>query len=91
MSTKARELLGVSERRSGRARVPSLKLRESEPPSKGKGKETDEPRLSEVRMSSEQIEQPGVYMLGVMRDGAYLHSLQNAYPDSRRPAPFTPN
>ena len=37
MSTKARELLGVSERRSGRARVPSLKLRESEPPSKGKG------------------------------------------------------
>ncbi|TBU42836.1 hypothetical protein BD309DRAFT_1081132 [Dichomitus squalens] len=36
MSTKARELLGVSERRSGRTRVPSLKLRESEPPSKGK-------------------------------------------------------
>ncbi|KAI1796521.1 hypothetical protein LXA43DRAFT_987999 [Ganoderma leucocontextum] len=36
MSTKARELLGVSERRSSRTRVPSLKLRESEPPSKGK-------------------------------------------------------
>ena len=36
MSTKARELLGVSERRSSRTRVPTLKLRESEPPSKGK-------------------------------------------------------
>nr|VWO98317.1 Integral membrane protein [Ganoderma boninense] len=36
MSTKARELLGVSGRRSSRTRVPTLKLRESEPPSKGK-------------------------------------------------------
>ena len=36
MSTKARELLGMNERRSGRARVLTLKLRESEPPSKGR-------------------------------------------------------
>ncbi|KAI0718987.1 hypothetical protein C8T65DRAFT_716723 [Cerioporus squamosus] len=37
MSNEARKLLGVRERRSGRARVPSLKMRESEPPSKGRG------------------------------------------------------
>ncbi|RPD78165.1 hypothetical protein L226DRAFT_457657 [Lentinus tigrinus ALCF2SS1-7] len=37
MSNEARKLLGVRERRSGRARVPSLKMRESEPPPKGKG------------------------------------------------------
>ncbi|KAI0326536.1 hypothetical protein GY45DRAFT_1310315 [Cubamyces sp. BRFM 1775] len=36
MSSKARELLGVNERRSERARRPSLKLRESEPPPKVK-------------------------------------------------------
>ncbi|OSD04087.1 hypothetical protein PYCCODRAFT_1364760 [Trametes coccinea BRFM310] len=34
MSSKARELLGVQERRSERTRRPSLKLRESEPPPK---------------------------------------------------------
>ncbi|KAI0644749.1 hypothetical protein C8Q79DRAFT_1011763 [Trametes meyenii] len=34
MSTKAKELLGVNERRSERNRRPSLKLRESEPPPK---------------------------------------------------------
>lgn len=37
MSNKARELLGMKERRSSRTRVPSLKMRESEPPPKGKG------------------------------------------------------
>ncbi|TFK78433.1 hypothetical protein K466DRAFT_606989 [Polyporus arcularius HHB13444] len=37
MSNQARKLLGVRERRSSRARIPSLKMRESEPPSKGRG------------------------------------------------------
>ncbi|TFK85357.1 hypothetical protein K466DRAFT_526041 [Polyporus arcularius HHB13444] len=37
MSNQARKLLGVRERRSSRARVPSLKMRESEPPCKGRG------------------------------------------------------
>ncbi|KAI8994041.1 hypothetical protein BD414DRAFT_481210 [Trametes punicea] len=36
MSSKAKELLGVNERRSERTRRPSLKLRESEPPPKTK-------------------------------------------------------
>ncbi|KAI0829727.1 hypothetical protein BC628DRAFT_1314462 [Trametes gibbosa] len=36
MSSKAKELLGVNERRSERTRRPSLKLRESEPPPKVK-------------------------------------------------------
>ena len=52
MSTKARELLGVSERRSGRARVPSLKLRESEPPSKGQSSSASNAPVSSASASS---------------------------------------
>ncbi|KAI0743722.1 hypothetical protein C8Q80DRAFT_856610 [Daedaleopsis nitida] len=38
MSNKARRLLGVRERRSSRTRIPSLKMRESEPPPATKSK-----------------------------------------------------
>ncbi len=37
--------------------------------SKGKMREDDEPRLSEVRLRSESIVQKGTYVLGVIRDG----------------------
>ncbi len=37
MSNVARKLLGVRERRSSRTRIPSAKMRASEPPPKGKG------------------------------------------------------
>ncbi|KAF7320250.1 hypothetical protein MKEN_00809600 [Mycena kentingensis (nom. inval.)] len=47
---------------------------------KGKGRETDEPRLTEVRMRSEQIQQPSVYMLGIMRDGQlHLHPISETH------------
>jgi DNA-directed RNA polymerase III subunit RPC5 len=36
---------------------------------RGKGREDEEPRLSEVRLRSEEIPQRGVYMLGIVRDG----------------------
>jgi len=35
---------------------------------KGKLKEGEEPRLAEVRMRSEQIQQRGVHMLGIVRN-----------------------
>ena len=35
-----------------------------------------EPRLSEVRLRSEEVPHKGVYMLGVVREGAYLVPLQ---------------
>jgi DNA-directed RNA polymerase III subunit RPC5 len=38
-------------------------------PGKAKQKEGEDPRLTEVRMRSEQIRQKGVHMLGVVRDG----------------------
>jgi DNA-directed RNA polymerase III subunit RPC5 len=36
---------------------------------KGKGREDEEPRLSEVRLRSDEIPQKGVYMLGIVREG----------------------
>jgi DNA-directed RNA polymerase III subunit RPC5 len=35
-------------------------------------REVIEPRLSEVRMQSEQIGQRGIYMLGIVRDGVHI-------------------
>ncbi|KAI0358754.1 hypothetical protein OH77DRAFT_1421217 [Trametes cingulata] len=49
MSSKAKELLGVNERRSERTRRPSLKLRESEPPPKTK---PSTPPLAKAPVSS---------------------------------------
>lgn len=37
---------------------------------KVKTREGEEPRLSEVRMQSEHVAHKGVYMLGIVRDGA---------------------
>ena len=36
---------------------------------RGKEREVEEPRLSEIRLRSEEIPQRGVHMLGIVRDG----------------------
>ncbi|TEB39240.1 hypothetical protein FA13DRAFT_1725217, partial [Coprinellus micaceus] len=49
--------------------VPKVKVREGE-----------EPRLSEIRMRSEEIAQRNVYMLGIVRDGKlHLHPVTEAH------------
>ena len=47
---------------------------------KAKQREGEEPKLSEVRLRSEQVPQVGSYVLGVVRDGAWL-SLTYIYAD----------
>ncbi len=37
--------------------------------SKGKQREVEDPRLSEIRMRSEQVPRTGAYVLGVVREG----------------------
>ncbi|KAJ6509326.1 DNA-directed RNA polymerase III subunit Rpc5 [Mycena vitilis] len=54
--------------------------REKNQESKGKGKEGQEPRLNEVRMRSEQIQQKGAHMLGIVRDGQlHLHPISETH------------
>ncbi|KAJ6574904.1 DNA-directed RNA polymerase III subunit Rpc5 [Mycena capillaripes] len=54
--------------------------REKNQESKSKGREGDEPRLSEVRMRSEQIQQKGSHMLGIVRDGQlHLHPISETH------------
>ncbi|KAJ7431820.1 DNA-directed RNA polymerase III subunit Rpc5 [Mycena galericulata] len=54
--------------------------REKNQESKGKGREGDEPRLNEVRMRSEQIQQKGSHMLGIVRDGQlHLHPISETH------------
>ncbi|KAJ7783559.1 DNA-directed RNA polymerase III subunit Rpc5 [Mycena maculata] len=54
--------------------------REKNQESKGKGREADEPRLNEVRMRSEQIQQKGAHMLGIVRDGQlHLHPISETH------------
>ena len=53
----------------GTARLEDDKERHQEP--KVKQREGEQPRLSEVRMSSEEIPRAGTYMLGVVRNGMY--------------------
>ncbi|KAJ6519619.1 DNA-directed RNA polymerase III subunit Rpc5 [Mycena sanguinolenta] len=65
-------------RELGAARVEDDREKNQE--SKGKGREGDEPRLSEVRMRSEQIEQKGAHMLGIVRDGQlHLHPISETH------------
>jgi len=45
--------------------------REQSHDSKGKVKEDEEPRLSDVRLKSEEIPQRAVYILGIVRDGEF--------------------
>src|SRR5258707_11987534 len=45
--------------------------REQSHDSKGKVKEDEEPRLSDVRLKSEEIPQRAVYILGIVRDGKF--------------------
>ena len=54
----------------GAARLEDDKVKNQE--SKMKQREGEQPRLSEVRMSSEEIPHTGKYMLGVVRNGASL-------------------
>jgi len=51
----------------GAAQVEDDREKNQEP--KGKKREGEEPRLSEIRMQSEEVPQRGNYMLGVVRDG----------------------
>ncbi|KAJ7900130.1 Sin-like protein conserved region-domain-containing protein [Mycena olivaceomarginata] len=54
--------------------------REKNQESKGKEREGQEPRLSEVRMRSEQIQQKGAHMLGIVRDGQlHLHPISETH------------
>ncbi|KAF8475436.1 DNA-directed RNA polymerase III subunit Rpc5 [Gautieria morchelliformis] len=47
---------------------------------KNKQKEGEEPRLSEVRMSSERVPERGDYMLGIVRDGhLHLHPISETH------------
>ena len=52
----------------GSARVDDDKEKNQEEP-KVKQREGEEPRLSEVRMRSEQVPHMGAYVLGVLREG----------------------
>jgi len=46
----------------------------------GKGKETGDPRLTEVRLRSEHIPSKGVYILGIVRDGRlHLHPINETH------------
>jgi DNA-directed RNA polymerase-3 subunit RPC5 len=67
-------------RELGAARVDDDREKNQE--SKGKAREDNEPRLNEVRMRSEQIQQKGSYMLGIVRDGRFSHF--HSFPRSMR-------
>jgi DNA-directed RNA polymerase-3 subunit RPC5 len=45
--------------------------REKNQDARGKGHEDEQPRLSEVRLRSEEIPRRGVHMLGIVRDGTF--------------------
>ncbi|KAI0361766.1 hypothetical protein OH77DRAFT_1418032 [Trametes cingulata] len=63
----------------GAARVEDDKEKNQELP-KVKQREGEEPRLSEVRMRSEQIPQSGTYVLGVLREGhLHLHPISETH------------
>lgn len=54
----------------GAARVTDDRERNQEPVQKGKQREVEEHRLSEVRLRGEAVSHNGAYVLGIMRDGA---------------------
>ncbi|KAI9057101.1 hypothetical protein FKP32DRAFT_1661666 [Trametes sanguinea] len=63
----------------GAARVEDDKEKNQELP-KVKQREGEEPRLTEVRMRSEQVPQMGVYVLGVLREGRlHLHPISETH------------
>ncbi|KAF7306737.1 hypothetical protein MIND_00465400 [Mycena indigotica] len=75
--TRAEVWNGERARELGAARVEDDREKNQEITTKGRA---DEPRLSEVRMRSEPIEQPGTYMLGIMRDGQlHLHPIAETH------------
>lgn len=55
----------------GAARVADDKEKNEDSAVKGKQREDEEPRLSEIRMRSEQVPHNGAYVLGVLRDGKW--------------------
>ncbi|KAI0779632.1 hypothetical protein C8Q74DRAFT_1316171 [Fomes fomentarius] len=58
MSNEARKLLGVRERRSSRTRIPSAKMRASEPPPKGKGSSVNGSSNAPVSTASASSDPP---------------------------------
>lgn len=63
----------------GAARATDDKERNQEPIQKGKQREVEEHRLSEVRLRGEAVPHNGAYVLGVMRDGASLNCVDPAH------------
>ncbi|KAG5349884.1 hypothetical protein C0989_001423 [Termitomyces sp. Mn162] len=53
--------------------------REKNQETKGKERSGEEPRLSEVRMQSEEVPQKGTYMLGIVRDGEYRLLVESVF------------
>ncbi|KAH8100619.1 DNA-directed RNA polymerase III subunit Rpc5 [Cristinia sonorae] len=64
----------------GSARATDDKERNQEPSQKGKQRETEEHRLSEIRLRGEPVPHNGAYVLGVVRDGVlHLHPISETY------------
>ncbi|KAG6842543.1 hypothetical protein C0991_000069 [Blastosporella zonata] len=64
----------------GAARAEDDREKNQESKGKGKEREGEEPRLSEIRMQSEEIPQKGTYMLGIVRDGQlHLHPISQTH------------
>ncbi|KAG5640543.1 hypothetical protein DXG03_008133 [Asterophora parasitica] len=62
----------------GAARADDDREKNQEP--KGKEREGEEPRLSEIRMQSEEVPQKGTYMLGIVRNGQlHLHPISQTH------------
>jgi len=60
--------------------VLKMTVKKNQDPTNGKEREGEEPRLSEVRMRSEEIPQRGAHMLGVVRDGhLHLHPINETH------------
>ncbi|KZT06839.1 uncharacterized protein LAESUDRAFT_652473 [Laetiporus sulphureus 93-53] len=70
---------GERSKELGHARVEDDREKNQELP-KMKQREGEEPRLSEVRMRSEQIPEMGTYVLGIVRDGQlHLHPINEVH------------
>lgn len=62
-------------RELGGARVEDDRDKNQDSGLEGKGRDDEEPRLAEIRLRGEQVEQKGVYMLGIVRDGQSIFLL----------------
>lgn len=63
----------------GTARVMDDKERNQEPAQKGKQRDVEEHRLSEIRIRGEPVSHNGAYVLGVVRDGEISFGMSSNY------------